>query len=513
MLPRVAFAFFLSLVLVPSAVADYATPGTGVTWSMDDLVANSGGVVTGSAGTYSINQSVIVSVADRLVVAPDARLTFLGTTGAVGLDVHGSLDALGAPPAMIVFDSAAPTPGAWRGLTFSNTQAGSTFHLAHCEIAHAKTAIDVVGAPVTVEFCDLHDNLDKVIDFSSAGGEIRNCRLHDNRRMTIMMTLSSSPLIEHCTMENNNIDNTSPYPYVNIGLQGINSPVIRDCVILGSGHQMSGGIGIWNSCDGLIELNRIEGCGYGILCYQAGASPMIRANIILSNNIHPDTLNWGFGIACNGSNAPIVTRNIIRHHWYGVALINGGHPNLGNLGNASPDDDGGNHITDNGLSRTYGLYNNTPLPQTAQGNWWGGPSQQDVEDAIFHQPDNPALGLVDYSQWLTVDAVADPSLGGEAGPGAEDLLVHPSPNPFDGPLRLEATLPQGGTVSVGIFDVTGRLVRSLRPGSLAAGARTVVWDGRSQEGTSVPGGIYYYRFAVGPESRGGTLVKLPGARR
>ncbi len=115
------------------------------------------------------------------------------------------------------------------------------------------------------------------------------------------MTLSSSPLIENCWMENNNIDNSSPYPYINIGLQGVNSPTIRGCTILGSGHHMSGGISIWNAGSGVIEGSQIEGCGYGILCYQTAASPTIRNNTLVANNIHPDTMNWGFGVACNGN--------------------------------------------------------------------------------------------------------------------------------------------------------------------------------------------------------------------
>ena len=82
---------------------------------------------------------------------------------------------------------------------------------------------------------------------------------------------------------------------------------------------------------------------------------------------------------------PSVGHNLITGHWYGVAAINGGQPNLGDLVNGYPWlDDGGNRIYDNGLGgQVYGLYNNTPLPQMAQGNWWGGPLEQDVEDAIY----------------------------------------------------------------------------------------------------------------------------------
>lgn len=466
------------------AGADYTTPGTGVSWSMDDLVVHSGGAVTGGAGAYSLNQSLVIALNDRVTIAPGSTLTALGSPGSVGVEVRGKLTAIGSAAAPIVFVAQNAVPGAWRGLEFRDTNAGSEFVLRHCEIAHAVTAIDVVGAPIQVEYSWLHDNLDKVIDFSDADGVVRHCRLEHNRRRTITMTLSSSPLIEYCHLEDNNIENVSPYPYINIGLQGINSPTVRGCTILGSGHQMSGGISVWAACNGVIEDNRIEGCGYGILCYQTGASPRIRGNWILDNDINPDTVNWGFGIACNGVNSPIVTGNVIQGHGYGVAIINGGTPNLGNLGNGSTDDDGGNSITGNGLSGAiYALYNNTPLPQMAQGNWWGGGTAPEVEAAIFHQPDNPALGPVDYTSWkVTSDAPSGNSPG--------TVRAEAWPNPFREALTIAFTTATAGEAVLRVFDVAGRLVRETPRIALNAGPQSLTWDGRDEVGRAVPAGVY-----------------------
>jgi len=503
---RSALTALISLVMIAGvpALADYITPGTGIDWTMDDLVANSGGVVTGGAGAYDVHQTVIIAGNDRLSISAGQRLTFIDTGGTIGLTVRGALAALGTELEPIVFDAATPAPGAWRGLLYSDTQAGSEFHLAGCEIAHANIAIDIVGADVLVENCDLHDTLDKVIDFSDADGVVRDCRLHDNRRRTIVMTLSSSPSIEGCWMENNNIDNSSPYPYINIGLQGVNSPTIRGCTILGSGHQMSGGIAIWNASNGLIEGNHIEGCGYGILCYQTAANPLIRDNTLIANNIHPDTLNWGFGIACNGSNAPVLVGNTIREHWYGVCAINGGQPNLGNLENASPDDDGGNQITENGLSgQIYGFYNNTPLPQMAQGNWWGGPTQPEVEDAIWHQPDDPLLGLVDYTPWLTGESVEE-----DGGAGLALSPVQVCPNPAGARSAIAFRLAHPSVVRAVVLDLTGRLVRELAGGARSAGAQRLAWDGADGAGRPLPAGVYVCRVTADAESKAARFVIL-----
>ena len=491
------------------AAADYTTPGTGVIWTMDDLVANSGGAVTGSGGAYDVHQTVIVAALDRLTIEAGTHLTFLDTGGTSGLTVHGALSAIGTESERIVFDSGSTAPGAWRGLGYSDAQVGSEFHLAWCEIAHAGTAIDVVGADVLVEHCDLHDTRDKVVDFSAADGVVRDCRIHDNRQRTIVMTLSSSPLIENCWLENNNIDNISPYPYINIGLQGVNSPTIRGCTILGSGHQMSGGIAIWNAGNGLIEGNRIEGCGYGILCYQTAASPMIRDNALVANNIHPDTLNWGFGVACNGNNAPVLAENTIRGHGYGVAAINGGRPNLGDLGNASPDDNGGNHIIENGLNgEIYGFYNNTPLAQMAQGNWWGGATEFEVEDAIWHQADDPALGPVDYSQWLTVSAIDEGGDGVPAVAGLTLSAVRVRPNPAGPRSAIAFRLARASVVRAIVLDAAGRIVREVPIGARSAGTNLLAWDGSDALGRPLPSGAYVCRVTTGDASVSARFVLI-----
>ena len=43
-------------------------------------------------------------------------------------------------------------------------------------------------------------------------------------------------------------------------------------------------------------------------------------------------------------------------------------------------------------------------------------------------------------------------------------------------------------------DVSGRLVRTLVNGPLAAGAHTAVWNGRDDQGNLVSSGVYFYRL-------------------
>jgi flagellar hook assembly protein FlgD len=45
-----------------------------------------------------------------------------------------------------------------------------------------------------------------------------------------------------------------------------------------------------------------------------------------------------------------------------------------------------------------------------------------------------------------------------------------------------------------IYDVAGRLVRTLVNDTKEAGAYSAVWDGRNNGGSSVASGIYFYKM-------------------
>jgi flagellar hook assembly protein FlgD len=57
-------------------------------------------------------------------------------------------------------------------------------------------------------------------------------------------------------------------------------------------------------------------------------------------------------------------------------------------------------------------------------------------------------------------------------------------------------------VDLAVFDLRGRLVRTLVATELAAGRHTVAWNGRDEGGRNVPSGTYFYRLIA----RGETLT-------
>ncbi len=91
------------------------------------------------------------------------------------------------------------------------------------------------------------------------------------------------------------------------------------------------------------------------------------------------------------------------------------------------------------------------------------------------------------------------------------FLGQNAPNPFNPSTTIEFGLPAGasGTVTINIFDVTGRLVRSLLNESRSAGTWRVSWDGVTNTGTRASSGVYFYRLQTPKftETRRMTLIE------
>lgn len=71
------------------------------------------------------------------------------------------------------------------------------------------------------------------------------------------------------------------------------------------------------------------------------------------------------------------------------------------------------------------------------------------------------------------------------------LLGAPNPNPFRSHSSIQFRVERTGFVELGIFDVTGRRVRTLSAGTLAPGTYERSWDGRTDRFSDAPGGIYF----------------------
>ncbi len=377
---------FLLLFSSPAFATTYTTPNTGVDWTMNDLVANSNGTVTGTFPNYSVLDSVIIAPNDRLTIQAGSILTFTQN----GFVVRGKLLAIGTPSARIVFTGATPTPGSWRNIRIEDSAIDSACIFRHCVIEYSTGGIACISSSPTIEFSTLRFNgsLTTVggstaIQCFNSDAIIRHDSLYNNSQSTITISNTSNPIIEHNYIANNNVRNQSPVNPITISFQGNNSPIIRFNEIHSADIPQpvrAGGISVGLGSNTtvqnpLIEFNYIHDCAFGIVI--AGATQCIVRNNRLENNTrNPNPFQAGSGINVNSSGsavaAPIITGNFIKGNLWGVTIQGTAQPNLGDLSNSNPDDDGRNTFIDNLQGTTnYALYNNTSNTIRAQNNFWG----------------------------------------------------------------------------------------------------------------------------------------------
>ncbi len=76
----------------------------------------------------------------------------------------------------------------------------------------------------------------------------------------------------------------------------------------------------------------------------------------------------------------------------------------------------------------------------------------------------------------------------------EFALMQNYPNPFNPTTVISFALPRSSDVRIDLYDITGRLVRTLADETMTAGNHTVTFDGRSSSGNQLATGVYFYRM-------------------
>ena len=77
----------------------------------------------------------------------------------------------------------------------------------------------------------------------------------------------------------------------------------------------------------------------------------------------------------------------------------------------------------------------------------------------------------------------------------EYSLTQNYPNPFNPQTTIRFALPKSSTVSVKIFNISGKLVKTLvKNRKYNSGTHSLVWKGTNEKGLAVSSGIYFYRL-------------------
>ncbi|MFH1679238.1 MAG: M20/M25/M40 family metallo-hydrolase, partial [Candidatus Eisenbacteria bacterium] len=107
-------------------------------------------------------------------------------------------------------------------------------------------------------------------------------------------------------------------------------------------------------------------------------------------------------------------------------------------------------------------------------------------------------------------SIWDFSTAVEGGSGAAPervLLAQNVPNPFNPSTEIRFSVPAPGQrVTLRIFDVAGRTVKTLIRNEKVSGSRSATWNGENDAGEPVGSGIYLYRLDTGKERLSRKLV-------
>ncbi len=393
---RKLFTLFLLTSFAFFAHGQFVTPGDGETYTMDDLVDISQGVVTFENDAYTIHEDLTISENDILEILEDIVIK---TASEKRIVVYGAFIA--DPPEELLIMAVDPA-NRFRGFRFEEASETSMMRNTIVEYGGGIQLIDtdMLFENCTIRYFD-RSNTSAAINLSGSNPVIQHCYFLENGGSAIGSgaNVQASPQILHNQFIKNSSDNTNR-PQINMGPGGSDTLKIIGNYIEG-GYIMAGGIAVANlfsvgNTVALIKDNHIADNRYGIASMGGQITSIITGNTILDNNIQGEPMQGGSGLNFFGgsTNQAYVHNNVIRGNLWGITIQNEAQPNIGEEENPLT---GFNVIEDNENSGViYGLYNNTPGAIMAQNNYWGTEDEETAAGYIFDEDFDPNLGPVTF---------------------------------------------------------------------------------------------------------------------
>ena len=204
-----------SFVTMNADANNYTTPNTGVKWNLDNLVTNSGGDVTFSAGQYFVNDTITISVNDTLSITNDATVKFFTNTY---FYILGNI--IINPPTGVLF-----TPqdinNRFYGM-YLNFSSGSIIRKMTMEYA---SALRLADCSPTIDSCIFRNNTfstslaSYAISLFRSNAIIKNCTFIDNYRPAIGggANIDNGVKVYNCYFKNNCNTAALNQPQINLG--------------------------------------------------------------------------------------------------------------------------------------------------------------------------------------------------------------------------------------------------------------------------------------------------------
>jgi hypothetical protein len=113
-----------------------------------------------------------------------------------------------------------------------------------------------------------------------------------------------------------------------------------------------------------------------------------------------------------------------------------------------------------------------------------------------------------FSNMEKVVVAGQVSIDNEFAVPSDFALDQNYPNPFNAQTQISFSLASAGQVNLAIYDLGGRLVKSLVNGRMEAGNHQLIWDGKNGQGIQTATGVYFYKLATDNKAETKKMVLL-----
>ena len=404
------YAFLaLAAVAVGAMADDFVSDGSGNVYTFNSLSQIEGtGVTLQDDGSYLVSADFTISEGDVLQLLNNDLIKM---ANGVRITMNGNADFAPADTAVITRDVEGSNPkGFWMmGENGNANLKNVTFEYVGVVFGGANSSLHADNCTFT-----LHNGKSSssgAISFNAScdNNIIENCYFIENTLNAIgngatnpVGIIIRNNLFWHNTTANRN------KPQINLTVGGPYDVLIADNQVIGGQFNLSGGIGLSNMMGlghtgtNIIENNYIADNRYGITTI-GSVDAIIRNNKMVNNCYEANPNNGGSCISIYDSSSSAnvyIEGNWMEGGFWGITVPTGApNINLGKVEDPEADDynPGNNTFVNNGNGGVlYDLFNNGTATIWAQGNTWNVAEQteENIEEVIYHQVDDPNLGLV-----------------------------------------------------------------------------------------------------------------------
>lgn len=432
-------------------------------------------------GAITISANTTVSAGVTLTIKPGATITVAPNACLI---VDGNLAVEGTSSQPVVMNRSGSS-GVWGGIIFNTGSSG------------------------TVSYATIRD-VSKGIRVTSSAPTIQNCTIESFTEQGIYVINGNSKILT------NTINGWSGTSRVGTGIY-VNNSGLGSSTLEITGNTVKGSIvGIDVTAPVLkLEQNTLGTSGtYTTASSNAYGIVFAGVGTVTNNKTYGDNSNsWGISLAAN-SGTKSTSYNLLDHH--SIGLVDNGFQNgsisrntFSNNGTGFNNSDGWMTANENNFwdspSTTYNITNvSTSCPDHTNNyleSWSSSSDPKYYNPYCGNDPWYPPAGSP-FTAGPTWKAAQDEekqklpaiALSGET---PTTFALSSYPNPFNPSTTLSYELPVDALVSLVLYDMLGRQVRTFEDGYRTAGTYSTVWDGRNGTGSPVSTGLYLLRLQAG----------------